>query len=144
MPRPKKNRIVHQPPLFTEFKPSGYARKLLETTELALDEFEAFRLSDYQGMSHAEAAEEMNISRSTFSRLIEQTRKKIAEAIILGRTLTIAGGNIHFRQNIFRCTSCGYMFNISMKTPLHFCPQCHSDELISLAGNFGHGDCCTE
>jgi len=36
------------------------------------------------------------------------------------------------------------MFNISMKTPLHHCPQCHSDELISLAGNFGHGDCCTE
>ena len=41
-----------------------------------------FLLADYAGLTHEEAAEEMQISRSTFSRLIEQSRKKIADFII--------------------------------------------------------------
>ncbi len=143
MPRPQKNRIVQHPPLFTEFKPVGYARKHLDKTVLSLDEFEAFRLSDYQGMSHEEAAEEMEISRSTFSRLIETTRKKIADALIQGQVLSIAGGNVHFRKNIIRCHDCGNIFHINMDAIMLICPKCHSENIINLAGGFGHGKCCT-
>lgn len=142
MARPEKVRLVHNPPVFTEFKPVGVAVKYLEMTQLTLDEFEAFRLADYEGYSHEEAADEMQISRSTFTRLIERTRKKIAELIINGRFLSIEGGNIHFRKNIIKCKDCGYMFNTSFQTQIDKCPECGSLNLINLAGGFGHGKCC--
>ena len=142
MPRPQDNRIVHEPPLFTEFKPIGIKGQDIEQILLTLDEFEAFRLADYNGLSHAEAAEEMEISRSTFTRLIEKARKKIAGLIIQGKMLSINGGSIHFRNNIIRCQSCGHMFKINIDSTIMKCPVCHSKNLINLAGGFGHGKCC--
>ncbi len=144
MPRPKNNRIVHEPPIFTEFKPAGVPATGLKQVLLSLDEFEAMRLADFLGMSHEEAADEMGISRSTFSRLIEKSRKKIAEFIFQGRLLTIDGGNIHFRKNIIQCSDCGYMFKINIDSPMTECPECHSKNLLNLAGGFGHGECCRE
>ena len=144
MPRPKNNRIVHEPPIFTEFKPAGVPATGLKQVLLTLDEFEAMRLADFLGMSHEEASDEMGISRSTFSRLIEKSRKKIAEFIFQGRLLTIDGGNIHFRKNIIQCSDCGYMFKINIDSPMTECPECHSKNLLNLAGGFGHGECCRE
>ena len=144
MPRPKNNRIVHEPPIFTEFKPAGVPATGLKQVLLTLDEFEAMRLADFIGMSHEEAADEMGISRSTFSRLIEKSRKKIAEFIFRGRLLTIDGGNVHFRKNIIQCSDCGYMFKINIDSPMTECPECHSKNLLNLAGGFGHGECCRE
>jgi len=142
MPRPKNERIVYEPPLFTEFKPVGVLGKSLKEVLLTLDEFEAMRLADFAGMSHEEAADEMGMSRSTFSRLIEKTRRKIAEFIFQGRLLTIDGGNIHFRRNIIQCSDCGHMFKINIDSPITECPECHSKNLLNLAGGFGHGECC--
>jgi len=142
MPRPQDNRIVYEPPLFTEFKPMGVKGQDLEQILLTLDEYEAFRLADYNGLSHATAADEMEISRSTFSRLIERARRKIAEFMIQGKWLTIEGGNIHFRNNIIRCLNCGHMFRISIHRTIAECPACHSNNLVNLAGGFGHGRCC--
>jgi predicted DNA-binding protein (UPF0251 family) len=142
MPRPKNNRIVHEPPMFTEFKPTGVPATALDQVVLNLDEHEAVRLADYIGMSHEEAAGEMGISRSTFSRLIEQARKKIASFIFQGKMLTINGGNVHFRFNIIRCNDCGHMFKINIEFPMTECPECHSKNLLSHAGGFGHGKCC--
>lgn len=142
MPRPQDNRMVLEPPLFSEFKPLGIKGQDLEQIQLALDEFEAFRLADYNGLSHAEAADEMGISRSTFSRLIEKARKNIADFIIQGKLLTIEGGSVHFRNNIIRCQSCGHMFKINFSNTISECPTCHSKHLINLAGGFGHGKCC--
>ncbi len=142
MPRPQNNRIVHEPPLFSEFKPLGIKGQDLQQILLTLDEFEAFRLADQLEFSHAEAAEEMDISRSTFTRLINQARKKIAEFIIQGKLLTIEGGNVHFKNNIVRCQDCGQMFKSNIKTLISECPSCHSTNLLNLAGGFGHGKCC--
>jgi predicted DNA-binding protein (UPF0251 family) len=142
MSRPQDNRMVLEPPLFSTFKPLGIKGQELEQVQLALDEFEAFRLADYSGLSHAEAADEMGISRSTFSRLIEKARKNIADFIIQGKLLTIGGGSIHFRNNIIRCQSCGHMFKINISNTISECPACHSKHLINLAGGFGHGKCC--
>ncbi len=144
MARPKNNRMVNKPPIFTAFKPVGVAGRLLKKTILTLDEFEAFRLADDLGFSHEEAAGEMEISRSTFTRLIESARKKIAGLIINGNRLEIEGGKIHFRKNIIRCVSCGYMFDMVISENVVKCPQCHSNELVSLAGGFGHGRCCVK
>jgi predicted DNA-binding protein (UPF0251 family) len=142
MPRTEKDRIVHTPPLFSEFKPIGVPVHELLNVILTLDEFEAFRLADYIGLSHAEGAEEMGVSRSTFTRLIEKSRKKVADFIIEGRVLSIDGGNVHFRNNIIRCQDCGQMFKTTIHKEVSECPHCHSTNLLNLAGGFGHGKCC--
>lgn len=142
MPRKKMKRMVQSPPLFTEFKPVGVRRLSLESIELSIDEYEAIRLADHIDMNHNEAAAEMEISRSTFTRLIENARKKIAEFVIEGKQLQIDGGNIHFRGNIIKCSSCGHMFKTSFEKNMIKCPACGSKNLIDLAGGFGHGRCC--
>ncbi len=144
MARPQNNRIVNNPPLFNEFKPVGVAGRDLSKIYLSIDEYEAIRLADNIGLSHLEASREMNVSRSTFSRLIETARQKIAEFIITGKMLTIEGGNIHFTNNIIKCFDCGYMFNIKIDEHFSECPQCKSKNLINIAGNYGHGRCCVE
>ena len=142
MARPQYNRIVNEPPLFSDFKPIGVRENDLKQIVLTLDEFEAFRLADQLGLSHAFAAEEMGISRSTFSRLIQKARKKIADFIIQGRLLTIDGGTVHFRANIIQCKDCGHMVKTKFEKNIRECPACHSRKIINMAGNFGHGKCC--
>jgi len=142
MSRPQKERVVRQPPLHTDFKPLGIQRRVLESLPLGLDEFEALRLADYLGMEHTAAAMEMEISRSTFTRLIEKSRRKVAKFLVEGKHLHIEGGNIHFRGNIIKCHDCGHMFNVGFDSDINKCPDCESGDLLDLAGEFGHGNCC--
>jgi predicted DNA-binding protein (UPF0251 family) len=65
----------------------------LEETILAVDEFEAIRLKDLEGLEQEECASRMNISQPTFHRLVLSARKKIAEAIVNGKAIRIEGGN---------------------------------------------------
>ena len=143
MPRPQKKRIVHRPPAHTRFKPTGVRSSFLEILPLTLDEFEAIRLADYEGYDHADSALEMEISRSTFSRLVERARRKVAEFLIEGRHLQIDGGEIHFQNNVMRCGDCGYLLTINFDSDQVTCPSCGSRNLIDLAGGFGHGRCCS-
>ncbi|MCF7793578.1 MAG: DUF134 domain-containing protein [Candidatus Cloacimonetes bacterium] len=142
MPRPKKKRLVHRPPLYTSFKPIGVRVNVLEQISLTLDELEAIRLTDFDGKDHAEAADEMEISRSTFTRLIEKARRKVAQFLIEGKHLFIEGGDVHFKGNILRCQHCGHMFKTDFENPMIVCPSCGSKDLMDLAGGFGHGKCC--
>ncbi len=144
MPRPQFNRIVHEPPLYSQFKPLGVRGQDVKQIVLSLDEFEAFRLADQLGYSHAQAADEMEISRSTFSRLIEKARKKVADFIILGGLLTIGGGSVHFRVNILQCRDCGHMFKVKFEHDVTECPECKSEKILNMAGSFGHGKCCIQ
>lgn len=56
---------------------------------LDLDEFEAIRLVDYEGLSQIEAASDMQVSRATIQRLLERARKKITEALLLNRAIEV-------------------------------------------------------
>ena len=142
MSRPKKKRCVHQPPIYTAFKPVGFRIDDIQELAIQLDEFEAIRLADYVGMEHSEAAEEMEISRSTFTRLIEKARTKVAHFLFEGRYLYIEGGDIHFRENVIQCSDCGHMFKTGFNNRIHSCPSCNSTNLFDLAGGHGHGKCC--
>lgn len=144
MPRPKNNRIVYQPPIFTKFKPMGVKGRDLDTVCLSLDEFEAIRLADSLGMFHEEASEKMQISRSTFSRLIDKARGKVSEMLINGKKLVVEGGNVHFRKNVMKCKSCAHLFEATLDKIIKECPSCKSQELVNLAGGFGHGNCCVK
>lgn len=59
---------------------------------LSIEEVEALRLSDYLEMEQDRAAESMNVSRGTFQRIIKTARKKMAEALVHGKTIRIDGG----------------------------------------------------
>jgi predicted DNA-binding protein (UPF0251 family) len=65
---------------------------MLEEVVLGLDEVEALRLADLNGLYQEKAAEQMKISRPTFSRIVEQARRKVADALIHGKALRIAPG----------------------------------------------------
>lgn len=144
MPRPQKERIVNQPPIYSSFKPTGVRKGHLKQIILTLDEYEAVRLADYLQLEHEEAAGEMSISRSTFTRLLERARKKVAAFLLEGKELSIEGGIIHFRGNIIRCMSCGHIFNAGFDQDVSTCPSCGAEDLLEMAGGFGHGKCCRQ
>ena len=91
MVRPRKCRMVWYDPNITYFRPTGMAH--VGEVGLMVDEFEAVRLKDLEGIEQEKAAERMNISQPTFHRLLVSARKKIADAIVNGKTLRIQGGN---------------------------------------------------
>lgn len=105
MPRPLKPRTVGLKPEVPVFKPRGVPANKLKTTILTIDEFESIRLADYEGLSHEESASLMNISRPTFSRLIEKARHKISAFLIEANQLLIEGGNVEFDESR-GCPSC--------------------------------------
>jgi predicted DNA-binding protein (UPF0251 family) len=71
------------------YKPCGRKRHSMEYAELSEEEMEAIRLSDQLGLYQQECAERMGISRPTFSRTIEEARRKIADALISGKAIMI-------------------------------------------------------
>jgi len=89
MPRPCKKRRIRGNPNCNFFKPSGKRMIELEESKIDLSEFEAIRLKDFLGLSQEECADKMNISQSTFHRIILSARKKIADAIINGKAIKI-------------------------------------------------------
>ena len=92
MPRPRRFRRVWFEPSITYFKPAGVRMVDLEESILTVDEFEAIRLKDLEGLEQEEAAKKMNISQPTFFRLLDSARKKIADAIVKGKAIKIEGG----------------------------------------------------
>ena len=95
MPRPTKYRRIFISPDFFFFKPAGITKNNLEIVTLALDEFEAVRLADFEGLYQEDSANQMNISRQTFGNIITTAHKKIADCIINGKILKLEGGTIN-------------------------------------------------
>lgn len=93
MARTDKVRTVKAIPTKIEFITVGENPYKLKKIKLTVDEFEAIRLADFEGKSHEEAAKLMNVSRPTFSRIVEKGRKKVSEFIVEGKKLVIEGGN---------------------------------------------------
>jgi predicted DNA-binding protein (UPF0251 family) len=61
----------------------------LEEISITIDELEAIRLADCEGLYHEGAALRMKISRATFGRILCEARRKIAETLIQGKALKI-------------------------------------------------------
>lgn len=89
MARPKKCRCVNASPHAVYFKPRGIPLMELDEVTIDLDEFEAIRLADFEGLYHEDAAGKMKISRPTFGRILSAARRKIAEGLIQGKALKI-------------------------------------------------------
>ncbi len=94
MPRPRNFRRVGCLPQANYYKPRGVPLSVLQHITLTVDELEAIRLTDLEGLYQEQAAEKMNISRQTLGRILESAHKKIANALVNGKALSIQGGSI--------------------------------------------------
>lgn len=100
MPRPRICRTVGGPPGCSLFKPAGIPSIELEEIELGMDELEAIRLADMESLYHEKAAEQMNVSRQTFGRIVTSARNKVARALVEGMVIRIEGGKIEMAEKI--------------------------------------------
>lgn len=93
MPRPTKCRRVCSFPEVIEFSPVGKISG--EPIVLTVDEFETIRLIDKEDLSQEECGTQLGVGRTTVQKIYETARKKIANALVLGNTLKIEGGDFH-------------------------------------------------
>ncbi|QNK39920.1 DUF134 domain-containing protein [Caproicibacter fermentans] len=136
MARPTKWRKIENIPTIPYFIPSDKNLDDIPDNILKLEELEAIRLKDLEGLEQTECAEKMQVSRPTFQRILLSAREKIADSLINGKTIHIEGGN--FTRNIcpVQCLDCGkewmesYENLESIKNGKYSCPECGSKRVV--------------
>ena len=143
MPRPVKWRRVAFLPQVNYFKPAGIPLRALEEISLSVEEAEAIRLKDIEGLEQEKCADRMHISRPTFQRVLSAARQKIADALLNGKAIRIEGGNFAMAVQRFRCLT-GHEWEVPFETmiqaPPQFCPVCSTSQILPLQPpGFGRG-----
>ncbi|MCJ7769230.1 MAG: DUF134 domain-containing protein [Dehalococcoidales bacterium] len=122
-------------PQITYFKPTGVPLTNLEEERISVEEAEAIRLKDLEDLELEDCARRMNISRTTFSRILNSARKKIADALLSGKAIRIEGGNFKMAVRRFRCIN-GHEWDVSfeamIKEPPRFCLTCSTQRIVPL------------
>ncbi|BAS26482.1 hypothetical protein LIP_0625 [Limnochorda pilosa] len=140
MPRPPRERWVHWAPRVTYFTPAGAGVSEGETVQLTVEELEALRLKDVEGLEQEACAAQMGVSRPTFQRILASARRKVAGALVAGRALHVHGGHYRLAGGRFRCRRCAQEFETGPPTPgspAHGCPRCRGLEVDLLEGGEG-------
>ncbi len=129
--RPRCSRRIETEPVVTYFKPRGVPLRELDVILLSLEELEAVRLVDLEGLEQEEAAQRMGISRRALWQDLQNARKKIVEALVKGKAIEIKGGDYTVeRPRGYECKGCRVIWEIpfasgeSMK-----CPRCGSNDI---------------
>lgn len=76
--------------------------KEIEAIELAIEELEALRLVDVEGLHQEDAAMQMGVSRRAFWEDLQNARKKVAFALSSGKGIEIRDYNIKGCEEKFR------------------------------------------
>ncbi len=125
--RPRNKRIVFSTPVADYFKPRGIPLTDLEVETLTLEELEAIKLADLEGLTQEEAAARMGVSRKAFWRDITSARRKIALALLNGRAIQIHGGNYLMGNLVYICRDCGNRWTVKEEDNApERCPECGS------------------
>jgi predicted DNA-binding protein (UPF0251 family) len=85
-------------PSVNYFKPRGIPLTELDRVSLAVDELEALRLKDFEGMEQEKAATTMNVSQPTFHRILQSAHSKVADALVNGKAIRIEGGEYAVKE----------------------------------------------
>ena len=126
MPRPKCSRQITAMPGRACFQPEGAMPSSCQEVHLTLDEYEAIRLADLEGLYQEQAALRMNISRQTFGRIIGAAHRKLADVLVNGKVLKIEGGVVSLKaETQVRCPRCRRAFSPDCgKRNERNCPRC--------------------
>lgn len=132
MARPTKLRKIENLPAIPYFIPAEEEAQGLLENILKLEELEAIRLKDLEGLEQEECAQRMEVSRPTFQRILLSAREKIADSLVNGKMIHIEGGS--FTRNIcpILCRDCGKEWKESyeklecIKNGTYTCPDCGS------------------
>lgn len=120
-------------PVAEAFGPVPASSLEADQVVVTLDEFEAVRLADLEELYQERAAERMGVSRPTFSRIIDSAHRKIAEALVSGKSLRIEGGSVRVSApGRSRCSRCGRESPHACE-----CPHCRGDGSAEAARNPG-------
>ncbi len=87
--RPRRRRRISF--LYKElyYKPLGQPMRGLKTIDLEADELEAMRLKNLENLNQEECAKKMNISTSTFQRILSSAYKKVSKTLVEGLAIKI-------------------------------------------------------
>ena len=122
-------------PQITYFKPAGIPLAQLQEICLSVEEVEAIRLKDVEKLEQEECGQRMNISRTTFARVLASAREKMADALLSGKAIRIEGGNFEMALRRFRCDN-GHEwdvpFEVMINSPPQFCPTCNTSNIMAL------------
>lgn len=138
MPRPPKLRRIESLPQVSVFKPSGIPLSELQEINLTVVELEALRLKNLEGLGQEECAERMQVSRTTFQRIITTAHEKVSQAVVEGRALRIEGGAYRLAKRRFYCRPCDNEFEVPYGTGRRGrelqCPNCQSHDVHRQKG----------
>jgi uncharacterized protein len=133
MSRPIRNRKILNPPKMAGFKPFGMPLSELGSVKLQYDEYESINLVNYQNLPQEVAAEKMDVSRPTFTRIYNRALNKIAMAFVECLAIEIEGGHVEFQKQWYKCKKC---FKLIDGLENHIrCKNCKSygdTELVNL------------
>jgi len=140
-PRPKRRRMLSEPPSVSGFVPESgdYSSASEDRIILLFEEYEAIKLTDYEGLTQLEASIRMCISRPTFTRIYESARKKVAKAFVENKRISIEGGHVEFKADWYCCECCGSVLKRKSGWKAGSCPVCGEAQIVPLqqsAGNF--------
>jgi predicted DNA-binding protein (UPF0251 family) len=142
IPRKRKKCLVGYFPPANYYKPAGVPLRELDEVKISVEEFEALRLKDLEGMDQEQCAERMGIARTTFQRILYAARSKIAGALVEGKAIRIEGGEYIMQSRPFKCVRCGREFEVPRAAAWvegeGYCPRC-SEEYDHSWGGPGHG-----
>jgi uncharacterized protein len=133
MARPNISRKISNPPKMKGFRPYGMPMCKVEPVILKLEEYESIRLVNYEKLSQEKAAELMDVSRPTFTRIYNRALKQIALSFVEGKSIEIEGGNYTMEKEWYRCKKC-YKLIEGLENHLK-CKDCKAygeNELIKL------------
>lgn len=132
--RPLRRRVGNLPQV-TYFKPAGIPLVHLQEVRLSIEEVEAIRLKDIEGLDQGDCARKMGVSRPTFARILLSARKKAADALLNGKAMRIEGGNYEMAVRRFRCNNSHEWevpFEETIKEPPEVCPACGTPDIMVL------------
>ena len=92
MGRPKIERIVRELPDIKYFVPHGVPESNIVDELLSIVEYESLRLKHFEKLNQVKCAEKMQISKFTFSRILDNAHVKITSALVQGKAFKIEGG----------------------------------------------------
>ena len=122
-------------PEVTRFVPAGVPAGSVQEICLPMEEVEAIRLKDLEGLEQEQCAQSMRVSRPTFARILESARKKVADAMLNGKAIRIEGGNFEMATRRFRCLD-GHEWDIPFESLVagfpYSCPICSTPSIMPI------------